>query len=160
LLREGHALEAESLRSAFRSSPNLVFLTTPRGVVIDATSAAAAFLNVALRVLVGKPLLHFVARADVKRFRAFVNEGPHDDIAVRLRPRHGHPVATSLRVRTAPERLVWTAELAAGRHGQTVSSTSAPSTFHRTDSTPGHAVIEARMSDGSVDMGAPRQRTT
>jgi PAS domain-containing protein len=102
-------LAAESLRSAFRASPTLVFLTTQRGVVLDATSAAAASLNVHLGALLGKPLLHFVARGDTGRFRSFVADGALDSITVKLRPRGGHPVATSLTVRPAPQRLIWVA---------------------------------------------------
>lgn len=99
--------EVRLLRAAFRACPSIVFVTTERGIVLDATGAAVDFLNVARDTLHGKPLLHFVARGDTKRFRSFVNEGARETITIKLRARHG-PVR-EVRVVVQPEsgRLIW-----------------------------------------------------
>jgi PAS domain-containing protein len=102
--------DAALLRAAFRACPAVVLLTTQNGIILDATRAAAAFLNVEIAFLQHKPLLHFVARRDTRRFRAFVNEGAHGAVTVELRPRHGSPRPVRITIQPAAGRLIWFAE--------------------------------------------------
>jgi PAS domain-containing protein len=102
--------DAALLRAAFRACPAVVILTSQNGIIVDATYAAAAFLNVEIAFLQRKPLLHFVARRDTKRFRAFVNEGARDAISVELRPRHASPRPVRITIQPAAGRLIWFAE--------------------------------------------------
>lgn len=95
------------LRVAFQVCPTVGFITTTGGVIVHATNAAATFLNVAIEALKGRPLLHFVARGDTRRFRAFVNGGARGVMSVRLRPRHGTPLAVSMAIHHVPGRMIW-----------------------------------------------------
>jgi PAS domain-containing protein len=106
---------ADVLRQAFRARPSVIFVTTHSGVILEATSAAAAFLNMPLDRLLGKPLLHFIARRDTRRFRGFVKNGAGESIGVDLRPRGGRPHAMVMTVQPAPQRLIWTARAVAVR---------------------------------------------
>jgi PAS domain-containing protein len=103
------AAEIRLLRAAFRACPTVIFLTTGRGIIVDATDAAARFLNVPVDVLRDKPLLHFVARGDTRRFRSFVNEGAREPISIKLRARHGPMHTVRLEVRSETGRLIWLA---------------------------------------------------
>lgn len=102
----GKTEEAKALQGAFRACP-AVFLTTTRAIIIDATAEAGEFLNVHVGFLVNKPLLHFVARGDTRRFRTFVNLGVWEPIRVQLRPRHGRPRAVTLAIHQAEASLLW-----------------------------------------------------
>jgi PAS domain-containing protein len=113
--------DAALLRAAFRACPAVVFLTTPAGIIVDASDAAATFLHVDVAFLRRKPLLHFVARRDTKRFRAFVNEGAQDAIFVALRPRHASPRPVRITIQPAAGRLIWFAEPAAAPDDEDVS---------------------------------------
>jgi PAS domain-containing protein len=108
-LSEEAAAEIRLLRAAFRACPTVIFLTTGRGIIVDATDAAAQFLNVPVGLLLDKPLLHFVARGDTKRFRSFVNEGAREPISLRMRARHGPIHSVRLEVRSEMGRLIWLA---------------------------------------------------
>ena len=102
-------------RAIFRASPALLFLTDMRAVIVDATAEAAAFLNVSIEFLEHKPLLHFVARGDTKRFRSFVRQAVWEPIDVKLRPRHQAPRETTLAILPAAGQLVWRVEVHAPR---------------------------------------------
>jgi PAS domain-containing protein len=106
-LSDEAAIELQLLRAAFRACPSIMFLTTGRGVIVDATDAAAEFLNVPAGVLRDKPLLHFVARGDTRRFRSFVNAGAREPIAIKLRARGGPMHSVRLVVRSEAGRLIW-----------------------------------------------------
>ena len=101
-------------RAAFFELAAVSFLTDCRAVIIEANRAASLFLNVPVRALVAKPILHFVARGDVREFRRRVNNNRSETIGplpVKLRPRKGHPqpmtmTAASLGIR---DRFVWVA---------------------------------------------------
>jgi PAS domain S-box-containing protein len=90
----------------FESATEASMLTSLRAVVREANTASGALLNMPARFLVGKPLLHFVARQDTREFRARVREleehPSNDDFELRIRPRHGSVMWT--RVAAAPVR--------------------------------------------------------
>jgi PAS domain S-box-containing protein len=78
------------------STRDASILTNIRAVVREANSATGALLNMPARFMVGKPLLHFVARQDTREFRARLLEleahPGNDNFDLHLRPRHGRVV--------------------------------------------------------------------
>src|SRR5262249_14612771 len=88
----------------------VIGLVTDRRVVIeDANRAATEFLCVDHARLVGKPLLHFVARRDTRPFRTWSRQIPvsSPSFVGRLRPRGGHPGAMRLDSERAGGQIVW-----------------------------------------------------
>jgi len=105
---------AESLyRQAFQEIAAIVFLTDARAIIVDASGAAASFLNVNLDFLQGKPLLHFVARRDTRGFRERIDGLPSamSPFVAALRPRGGKPCAMTMTVARLRGRslFVWMA---------------------------------------------------
>jgi PAS domain S-box-containing protein len=91
--------------------------TDSQGIVRLANARLATFLGVSPGFVIGKPLLHFVVRADTRAFRSVVKalgqRGEHEAFRARLRPRHaGVPFQAEIWVRAARARLarcyVWT----------------------------------------------------
>jgi hypothetical protein len=85
--------------------------------VCEANAAAGETLRVPSSFLVGKPLLHFVARQDTRAFRVRVVEAETTEAArfeVRMRPRGHAPFLASIAVRHVRGedgrtlRLMWT----------------------------------------------------
>jgi PAS domain S-box-containing protein len=77
----------------FESGREASVLTSLRAVVREANAASGALLNMPARFLIGKPLIHFVARQDTRLFRDKIRElearPSNDNFELRLRPRHG-----------------------------------------------------------------------
>jgi PAS domain-containing protein len=103
-----------ALRTPFDDMPMVCLLTDGRGVILDANRAAASFLKIERALLRRRALLHFVARADTRMFRACVREmgdGALEPIVARLRPRGGVPCRMLLVIERVPGRsdVLWTA---------------------------------------------------
>ena len=102
LFRTRNLAEQERQRylELFNSSPMPKLLSDAYGVIVEANAAAATLLNMPARFLEKKPLLHFVARQDTRRFRKFVaGLGDREGEAtceVRIRPRHKPVVLVEL----------------------------------------------------------------
>jgi PAS domain S-box-containing protein len=101
LLRTRVALENERLRyrDLFDAAPDPYFVTDSNGVIREANFAAGALLHVEPQFLVGKPLIHFVARGDTRAFRDAIStmsaspeKAKIEHLEVRLRPRDKAPV--------------------------------------------------------------------
>jgi PAS domain-containing protein len=94
-------------RVLFRSAPRPCIWSDRRGVIRDANVAAALLLKMPPPHLVGRELLHFVVRGDTRAFRTAVRALPKDQsdlrLAVRVRPRGGHPVGVALIVKRLDE---------------------------------------------------------
>jgi PAS domain S-box-containing protein len=106
LLQARQFLERERARSAdlFDSAPDAYVETDARGVMREANHAAAAFLAHPQELLIGKLLIAFVARGDTRDFRRQLIElgGPEAEprtFEIRMRPRGGTPLLTSVTVR-------------------------------------------------------------
>ncbi len=109
--RGSEPIDDGTFRVAFRACAAVIFVTSSKGIVLDATEAAASFLNVHLGFLCGKPLLHFVARGDTHRFRAFVeDDGAAPTVSFRLRPRHGAPSEVSMQISRRAGLWFWVVE--------------------------------------------------
>jgi PAS domain-containing protein len=109
--------ESRACTELFRCLPVPCVETTLGGVTLRANEEAERLLNVPLRMLIGKPLLYFVARSDCSVFRAAVEcvgEGqPLDSVSLRFRPRRGPPIAhiqlSGRRLgELSPQTIVWT----------------------------------------------------
>jgi PAS domain S-box-containing protein len=110
--RDGRAHPpSATYRAAFQAYPAICLVTDQRGVVVDANRTAIEFFNVERRLLVGKPLLFFVARRDTRSFREHVrNLDRHDEletVVVQLRPRGGSPRPMQLTVQRAQAHFFW-----------------------------------------------------
>jgi PAS domain S-box-containing protein len=112
-------LEAElaRYRTVFDAAHVGLAETDAQGIVRLANARLARFLGVSPSFVVGKPLLHFVVRADTRAFRSVVKtldqRAEHEAFRVRLRPRHGSaPFPVEVWARAARARLtrcyVWT----------------------------------------------------
>ncbi len=109
---DNHAICAES---TFDAHSHIGLVTTSRGVIQDVNLAAQAFFRVGRRILVGKPLLHFVARGDTRAFRDRVRELERSRVApepfeVQLRPRGARPCRMTLTIERIPAGFVWWAQ--------------------------------------------------
>jgi hypothetical protein len=98
----------------FHAAPVVSFLTDPSSVIVDASDAAASFLNVGRHALRAKPLLHFVARGDTRIFREHVTRPLGDGIGpfvAALRPRQEKPCVMTLTARRVSRHplFVWIA---------------------------------------------------
>jgi PAS domain-containing protein len=105
-------------KQAFQALPVVSFLTDHRAVILDASEAAATFLNLERTALRSKRLLHFVARADTRAFRVKAGAllgDPVEPFSVALRPRHGKPCPMTLTAARVSESLafVWIASAGA-----------------------------------------------
>jgi PAS domain-containing protein len=109
--------ESHACTELFRCLPIPCVETTLGGVTLRANEEAERLLNVPLRMLIGKPLLYFVARSDCMVFRAAVEcvgDGqPLDSVSLRFRPRRGPPIAriqlSGRRLgEVCPQTIVWT----------------------------------------------------
>jgi PAS domain-containing protein len=97
-------------KRAFHALPMVSFLTDRRAIILDATEAAARFLNLERDVLRTKRLLHFVARRDTRAFRLLADSLRADRVepfSVALRPRHGRPCAMTLTATRVSESFVF-----------------------------------------------------
>jgi PAS domain S-box-containing protein len=93
---------------AFQTCPLIGLVTDWRAVIRDANRAALTFFGVDHAVLVGKPLLHFVARGDTRSFRERARDlSQAESLVVALRPRGGQPRRMRLTIQRASARLVW-----------------------------------------------------
>jgi CheY-like chemotaxis protein/PAS domain-containing protein len=92
-------------RDLFDLCPEPYLVTDLRGAIRAANRAAALVLQVTPQFLAGRPLLHFVARADCGAFRAALaslqeTTGSDAALEIHLRPRHkGAPFLADIRVR-------------------------------------------------------------
>jgi PAS domain S-box-containing protein len=93
------ALEAKNRHYSelFDGCPDGYVLTDATGVIREGNRTFASMLGVHKRFLEGKPLVNFVTRGDVRRYRDSLGgalRGQKDGELVRLRfrPRHGEPV--------------------------------------------------------------------
>jgi PAS domain-containing protein len=95
-------LSAEAYRKLFQILPKPCLCSDRRGIVRDVNESALHFFNVTMWRLVGKPLIHFVARGDTRSFRELVRgieAMPNAfQLAVRFRPRGGRPAPRLVRV--------------------------------------------------------------
>jgi len=106
LARACSLLERERAKyvDLFESTPEASVITDAAGAITDANVAAGALFGLDRRLLVGKPLIGFVARQHTRDFRSRLRElaaGPGDAhaLSVRMRPRGGTVFVASLRVR-------------------------------------------------------------
>lgn len=92
----------EAYRALFQSVPIPCIHSDTRGVILEVNVAAARLLNMPASRLVGKPLLHFVARGETRPFREMVRglgRAPERALlTVHLRPRGGRPVSRAVQV--------------------------------------------------------------
>ncbi|HXX68066.1 MAG TPA: PAS domain-containing protein [Polyangiaceae bacterium] len=100
--------------SSFDDVPLVCIVTDPRGRILDANRVAQLFLNVERGLLRRKPLLHFVARRDARRFRMRLQDlrqGPLEPMVVHLRSRKGAACPMVLLIEQVAGRtdLLWTA---------------------------------------------------
>lgn len=115
LKRAPHTATAEcEIKQAFDDVPLVCILTDSRGVIMDANRVAVSFFRVGRRTLLHKPLLHFVARSDVRAFRERVSrlsELGVNSWTARLRPRGAVPCVMRLAIEPVPatSNVIWTA---------------------------------------------------
>ena len=106
--------ERQHYLELFDTLPDAYVITDAKGVIREANPASAALFNVEPRRLPGKPLAVFVADAEKRRFRAFMNDamerpGPLDFEGM-IRPRQSPPKVISVRlskIGDAPPRIGW-----------------------------------------------------
>jgi PAS domain-containing protein len=93
----------------FRNGPIIGLVTDADSAVIrDVNRAAWTFFRVDRAALVGKPLLHFVARGDTRMFRQQTRDLTKvASLVVALRPRGGRPCVMRLTVEPTSGRLLW-----------------------------------------------------
>jgi hypothetical protein len=95
-------------QAAPTASQAVLFRTTAEGIILEATAPAASLLSVSVAFLRGRPLLHFIARGDTRRFRSLIREGiPVASVFVTLRARRGGPHAVPMRIERAADHVLW-----------------------------------------------------
>jgi PAS domain S-box-containing protein len=115
--------ELARYRAVFEAAHVGLAETDAHGLVRLANSRLATLLGVLPAFVIGKPLLHFVARGDTRVFRGVVRslaEGGELDVVLRLRPRdRGTPFYAAVRARAArggpAMYLVWSVQALDGR---------------------------------------------
>jgi len=94
-------LSLSAARQILDEGPDGYIVTDSNGVIVQANPGAAQLFGVARRFLTGKPLSLFIDEADLRIFRCRVNNvhtrGPAE-WPMRVRPRHGSPIAVGLSV--------------------------------------------------------------
>jgi PAS domain S-box-containing protein len=104
LLASQHALEAERQRylELFEFASDGYLVTDPDGCIREANRAAAALLNVAPSLLLGKPLAIFISPGGRARFRTQLTQvcarGLRAELEAWLQPRGRAPFAAALTV--------------------------------------------------------------
>jgi len=115
--------ELARYRAVFEAAHVGLAETDAHGIVRLANHRLATLLGVLPAFVIGKPLLHFVARGDTRAFRGVVHslaEGGKLDVVLRLRPRdRGAPFYAEVRARAARVgsvlSLVWSVQACEGQ---------------------------------------------
>jgi CheY-like chemotaxis protein len=109
---EETAPPAGAADAVFDSLPAACLETSKTGFIKRANDEAALIFNVSRVFCAGRPLVGFVARGDVpalrKVTRVAFDSALVERVALRVRPRHGRPVAlVDASVRRVDESLLW-----------------------------------------------------